>query len=78
VAGENLDLSSGGDPAPRPEKGGETRRFLGVRFACCEVYARIYLNRDGTAYVGNCPRCAKQVRFRVGPGGTGARFFTVS
>ena len=52
------------------------RPFLGVHFACCEVYSRVYLNREETHYLGNCPRCAKQVRFQVGTGGTDARFFT--
>jgi hypothetical protein len=36
----------------------------------------VYVNRDETAYDGNCPRCAKRVRLRIGPGGTNARFFT--
>lgn len=51
------------------------RPFLGVHFKCCSVYARIYLNAKGTAYVGWCPRCAKQVQIKVGPGGTKDRFF---
>lgn len=53
------------------------RKFIGVKFECCASYARIYINREETAYVGNCPRCAKQVRLRIGPDGTDARFFTV-
>jgi hypothetical protein len=52
------------------------RSFLGVHFKCCGVYARIYRNREGTAYLGYCPKCAKRVRAAIGPGGTGARFFT--
>jgi len=52
------------------------RKFLGIQFACCGTYARVYINRNGTAYEGNCPKCAKRVRLKIGPGGTDARFFT--
>jgi len=51
------------------------RPFLGVRFRCCGAYARVYLNRNGTAYEGRCPRCLKPVRALVGPTGTDSRFF---
>jgi hypothetical protein len=52
------------------------RRYVGVQFECCSVYARIYINHDLTAYEGNCPRCGRRVRMRIGRGGTDARFFT--
>jgi hypothetical protein len=52
------------------------RPWLGVHFECCGVYARVYRESDGSAYVGRCPRCTRTVRFRVGPGGTADRFFS--
>ena len=77
MPGEHLDMTS--DPAlnsadrARPS---DSRRFVGVHFVCCDVYSRVYINRDETAYESNCPKCAKRVRLRIGPGGTSARFFT--
>jgi hypothetical protein len=57
-----------GDKSARP--------FVGVQFECCSIYARIYRNAAGTAYVGNCPRCAKKIELKIGPGGSDSRFFT--
>jgi hypothetical protein len=76
MSGSQLDLTDDpyGNEGARTPVGG--RRFIGVRFLCCEVYTRVYVNRGETAYVGSCPRCGKQVRFVIGPGGTDARFFT--
>lgn len=50
--------------------------FLGIMFNCCNVYGRIYKNKDGTAYVGRCPRCMRSVKVPVGEGGTSRRFFS--
>ena len=65
---------------PKPKKEGEAQRkvrpFLGVKFDCCSIYSRIYQNKDGTHYIGNCPKCAKQIRIRIGYGGSSNRFFT--
>jgi hypothetical protein len=74
MVGENFDLSSNDGSVPSKERGG--RPFVGIQFTCCGVYARIYLNRQATAYEGHCPRCSRQVRIRIGPGGTDRRFFT--
>lgn len=72
--GQYLDLSA---EAPSPRRAGDgAKSFLGVHFTCCDVYCRIYPNRDLTDYVGHCPRCAKRVTFKIGPGGTEARFFS--
>jgi hypothetical protein len=77
MSGEHLDLSSDGPGGGRIGTEPSTeRKFVGVHFTCCDVYTRIYVNRDGTAYEGNCPKCAKRVRLKIGPGGTDARFFT--
>lgn len=50
--------------------------FLGIMFTCCNIYGRIYKNKDGTAYVGRCPRCMRSVKVPVGEGGTNRRFFS--
>ncbi len=62
-----------------PSKGGaEARReYLGIMFECCSVYSHIHINKDGSAYVGWCPRCAKKVTVPIGPSGTNSRFFKV-
>jgi hypothetical protein len=51
------------------------RKFIGILFECCNIYQRIYVNSDGTAYVGRCPKCLQEVVVKVGPGGTDSRFF---
>jgi len=67
---EEPDARSEDRPAQRQ------RPWVGILFECCGVYARVYRDRDGTAYRGRCPRCLQEVTLRVGPGGTDARFFT--
>ena len=76
MAGEKLDLSSDGVRASSQGSGDASRRFVGVHFVCCDVYTRVYVNHEETAYEGNCPRCAKRVTLHIGPGGTESRFFT--
>jgi len=74
MVGERLDLTDDPTGGAKPPAAG--RRFVGVQFTCCDIYTRVYVNRDGTAYDGRCPKCAKKVRLEIGPGGTDARFFT--
>ncbi|MCC7475892.1 MAG: hypothetical protein IT425_10880 [Pirellulales bacterium] len=76
MPGEHLDLSSESSPGSRGNAKAESRRFVGVHFACCDVYSRVYVNREQTAYEGNCPKCGKRVVLKIGPGGTDSRFFT--
>jgi hypothetical protein len=53
----------------------KNRKFLGVKFNCCQVYTRIYMNRNGTHYEGGCPRCGRLLRVRVDPiNGVNTRF----
>ncbi len=55
------------------------KSFIGVTFKCCNIYSRIYLNKEGTAYEGICPRCYKKrvVVHVVEKGGITERFFEV-
>jgi hypothetical protein len=75
MAGERLNLSN--PPPPSRSATNTERTYLGVRFHCCQIYQRIYRNRQQTAYEGRCPRCGKPVRVRIGTGGVAARFFEV-
>ncbi|MBE7707925.1 MAG: hypothetical protein E7Z88_04360 [Cyanobacteria bacterium SIG27] len=50
-------------------------KFLGILFECCNVYGRIYKNKEGTFYQGRCPKCMRTIKIKVGDGGTTSRFF---
>ncbi len=76
--GQHLDLSSGDEFSSAQQAGSSAAagQFLGVHFQCCDVYVRVYPNAERTAYQGNCPRCARPVKFLIGEEGTCARFFS--
>ncbi len=57
----------------KPQK---EKQFIGILFECCNVYRRIYINKDGNAYEGRCPNCYGKVKVIIGPDGTDQRFFT--
>ncbi len=52
------------------------RPYIGMHFKCCHVYARIYLNREGTAFSGRCPKCGTPVLIKAKSGGSRSRFWT--
>jgi hypothetical protein len=71
---EKQDLRiTGGDVGFIPNR----RKYIGVFFECCSAYARIYINREKTSYVGWCPKCAHRIEIKIGKRGTDSRFFKV-
>ncbi len=54
----------------------EEKKFIGILFECCNVYRRIYVNKEKNAYEGGCPNCNSKVKVTIGPGGTETRFFS--
>jgi len=53
----------------------EIKKYIGVLFECCQVYRRIYKDEKKQAYIGRCPKCARQISLKIGPGETDCRFF---
>jgi hypothetical protein len=52
-----------------------SKKFLGIMFECCNIYRRVYINKEGNAYEGRCPKCYAEVKVRIGTGGSDTRFF---
>lgn len=64
------------DSEAQPTPGGKRLRpHRGIVFKCCNVYARVYLNARGDAFVGWCPRCIARLELQIRPDGSDARFF---
>jgi hypothetical protein len=55
-----------------------SRPFVGIHFKCCNIYSRIYLNKQHDAFVGWCPKCAKKVVLKIAPDGEESQFFEVT
>ncbi len=51
------------------------KKYIGILFECCNVYRRIYINKDGNAYEGRCHLCYGKVKVLIGPNGTDQRIF---
>ncbi len=51
------------------------KKFLGIMFACCNVYARIYIDNSGKSYKGRCPRCLRSLSIKIEKNGVNDRFF---
>ena len=51
------------------------KKFLGIMFECCNIYRRIYINKDGNAYEGRCPKCFGEVKIIIGQDGSEKSIF---
>lgn len=52
------------------------KQFRGVKFDCCQVYTRIYANKEKTAYEGRCPKCLRKICIKIRKDGVNCRFFS--
>ena len=66
-----------GNVSPVAVSSRKRKKFLGIFFACCNVYGRIY-NHSEKQYEGRCPRCLRTLTIKIGRGGVGDRFFIAS
>ena len=59
VEGLKINLNSFHEwgPAKIPPGSPQPRPFLGIHFVNCGTYGRIYQNKEGSAYIGHCPKC---------------------
>lgn len=52
------------------------KRFIGVKFDCCQVYTRIYANKDETSFEGRCPKCLRKVSIKTHKKGVNLKWFS--
>lgn len=79
LTGDNRPRTGGDEEAPGGQGGGaQVRPWIGVQFVCAAKYVRVFRRADGSGYLARCPTCGNSMWFRVGPGGTGERFFEVT
>ena len=60
------------------EQNSNQRKFIGIWFECCHTYGRLYKNKEGTLYIGRCPKCLRLAQVRVdrnSENATNRRFF---
>lgn len=57
--------------------GRERLPWVGVRFACCNRYVRLYMARERKEYVLHCPHCGKRAVFVKAPDAPFVDFFEV-
>jgi hypothetical protein len=69
-----LDLLCG-SAQPAATSGADQRPWIGVQFACCGIYARVYRRIDTHFYLVKCPHCGQKSTVRVAPGGVSSRLF---
>lgn len=54
---------------------GQSRFWVSVHYRCCNVYQRVYFAQGAAEAVGHCPKCLREVRFRLTQSGDRTRFF---
>ena len=50
--------------------------FIGIKFDCCNVYNRIFVNKGKTAYEGRCQKCLQKISVKIRKDGVSTRFFS--
>lgn len=54
------------------------RPFMGIHFACCNTYLRVYPEGAGKTKTLHCPRCARTLKVEFSETGETARFRQIS